>query len=301
MAAVILASELGERGMPAAVAAAQSSALEMLTAGIEVVEGDPSVPTVGRGGAPNMLGLMETDAGVMDGDTLNVGAIGALRGYARTFRLARLVMERLPHVFLVGDGAARFAAECGELPQDILTPDASSTYLKWRKEQQLSPDDEKGLSRFIWKNLAWNEKKDTVVFLVRSVGGSLAAGTSTSGWPYKYPGRLGDSPVVGAGFYADSEAGACACTHTGEMTIRAATSHLVVSLMQRGVGVEQACREGIEGLRRLKGGHLGLVTIHAFDSMGRPFVVCNQQREISYWYWSSETNLLEKRKAAVMP
>jgi N4-(beta-N-acetylglucosaminyl)-L-asparaginase len=121
-------------------------------------------------------------------------------------------------------------------------------------------------------------------------GIDLAGGTSSSGLARKYPGRIGDSAVIGAGLYVDNRHGACACTHTGEMTIRAATARSVVLAMAKGATVDEACREALEDLRALEEGYLGPVVIHAIARDGRPFVTSNQDLgdSITWGLWSPE-------------
>jgi beta-aspartyl-peptidase (threonine type) len=138
----------------------------------------------------------------------------------------------------------------------------------------------------------------TTVFLVRSKDGNLAGGVSTSGWAYKYPGRLGDSPIIGAGLYVDNRYGAVACSHTGEMTIRAGTSRAIIAYIKKGATVEEACHEALDDLRALKGGYIGRVVIHAMDKDGKPCVVgLGFEEEVPYWYWREGMREAECRKA----
>jgi L-asparaginase len=207
----------------------------------------------------------------MDGDTLQAGAVGAVRGYLHVVSLARKVMERLPHVMLVGDGAERFAREAGFELTDMVAATARERYEKFLAEN-VPPEELKRWPDVPLADAAWASTRDaggTVVYLVRDGEGSIAAGTSTSGWAFRYPGRLGDSPVVGAGLYADTRYGACGCTHVGEMTIRAGTARAVVLYMKKGATVEQACLEALRDLRDLRGGFLGPVMVHAIDRDGR--------------------------------
>ncbi len=301
MGEIVLANVLGEVGMPAAVEALRAgrSALDAIAAGIAPVEADARVRHVGRGGDPNLLGVMECDAAVVDGTGCRAGAVGAVRGILHVHALARRVMEELPHVFLVGEGAERFAAECGFEREELLTEEAGRRYRRWAREH--APADLAGapLAPLSWPTAHPGGARDTTVFLAVDAGRRIAAGSSTSGWAYKYPGRLGDSPVVGAGLYAHDRWGACACTHTGEMTIRAGTAVSVIRSLSRGATLEEAVGEALDDLRALTGGYLGPVVIHALDRGGRVHVVSTPGAEEhdSYWLWSAASGGIERHRA----
>lgn len=305
---ILLTNILGQVGMSSAAEALGrgDSAVDAIEQGIRIVEADASVRFVGRGGDPNLAGVMECDAAMMDGETRNVGAVGALRGYVHAISVARKVMEELPHVLVVGEGAARFADEIGEAKVEMLTEDAGVRYA--RVVERFVPEEERGrwpkgaLAEACRRCAGAENDKGTTVWLAIDGEERIAAGTSTSGWPYKYPGRLGDSPIAGAGFYADSRYGACGCTHTGEMTIRANSAASVVGAMKRGASVEEACREALEDLRSLTGGYLGPVMVHAIDRRGEPFVISTAREEEvrGYWFWSRETGRIERREPIVV-
>ena len=304
MPALILSSELGELGMRAAAATMteHAHALDAVQAGIMPVEADPSVPYVGVGGAPNMLGELETDAALMCGDTFRVGVVGALKGFRSAVWVAREVLNELPHTMLVGEGARRFAMERGAEVLGALPEHVQHEYQQWLLEHlpEHKPGelDNVALAPFTWPSPA-SEKKDTVVFLARNTKGSFAGGTSTSGWCYKYPGRLGDSPIIGAGLYVDSKYGACTCTHTGEMTMRAGTARAVVAYLQAGAAVKDACHEAVNDLRRLRGGYHGTVVIHALSAEGTPYVVATAEENVSFWLWDSESDQVIRQKAVL--
>jgi beta-aspartyl-peptidase (threonine type) len=266
------------------------AALDAIEAGIRLVEASEEVRTVGRGGWPNLLGEVELDASVMDGTTLRSGSVGSLTGYLHPVSIARQVLERLPHELLVGEGARRFAAEIGAEAGELLMPHARTAWERWFRtevsavEQASWPD--VPMAELCQQAIDPEIGRDTTVFLAQDAEGHIGAGTSTSGWGWKYPGRLGDSPIIGAGSYADSRYGACACTGVGEMSIRAGTSRAVVLYMKMGMSVEEAVHEAVEDMRALKGGLIGRVTIHAIDRQGGHKVVAvNGLPENHYWLW----------------
>jgi L-asparaginase len=303
---IILTNSVGGVGMPAAIAAltAGRPALDVVEAGIRPVELDPAIHSVGRGGWPNLLGEVELDACIMDGRTLETGAVGALRGFLHPISIARQVMETLPHVFLVGEGAARFAAECGAETGENLTEEARAEWGKWLREH--APEDVRAkwpdvpLAEWARLTAVPETAGGTTVCLVRNALGDIAAGVSTSGWAFKYPGRLGDSPVIGAGCYADNRYGAAACTGMGELTIRAGTARAIVLYMKQGAAVQEAVHEAIADLRSLKRRYRGGVTIHAIDRDGQPYVASvRHEGEVKYWLWAEGMEGPEERGALI--
>jgi N4-(beta-N-acetylglucosaminyl)-L-asparaginase len=291
---ILLANSEAWPGFPASVAMLRDGALglDAMIAGISKIERETAVRSVGFGGWPNMLGDMEFDAGVMDGDTRNVGSVGAVRDVLPVAALAREVMQRLPHVMLTGDGARRFAQEIGFPLEETLFEDSRRVWRR-RLEKELTP---KELAAFpniplapLSRAITDPERvRDTTVFLCRDSTDGIHAATSTSGWAWKYPGRLGDSPIPGAGFYADSRYGAAACTHTGEMTMRCGTSRTIVLAMRLGYSLGDAVKLAVEELSELSSGFLGGVVIHAIDASGNHEVVsfrCGE--DIKYWLWTS--------------
>jgi L-asparaginase len=237
---------------------------------------------------------------------LAAGSVGSLRQFLHPVSVARQVMERLPHVMLVGDGAHRFAGEIGAEKAEMLTDEQRQKHEQWLREHVPT----NVLAR--WPNVpltewAWVSGKDyasggTTTFLIRDADGNITAGTSTSGWARSYPGRLGDSPIIGAGLYADNRYGACACTHTGEMTIRAGTSRAVVSYMKAGASVREACLEAMRDLEALEGGQLGPVVVHAIDRGGEPCVLSTHELGFtsSYFLWREEVQDVAHEQAEVV-
>ena len=270
--------------------AAGDRAIDAIEAGIRLVEADERVRTVGRGGWPNILGEVELDAAIMDGDTRRSGAVGALEGFAHPISIARAVLERLPHELLAGDGAARFARDIGAREADNLIDDSADAWRRWVDEnvpaEERSRWPEVGLDAHCRRAVDPERGRDTTVFLALDANGSIASGVSTSGWAWKHPGRLGDSPVIGAGSYADSRYGAAACTGAGEMAIRCSTARSVVLCMKMGMDVEEAVNEAARDLASLEGGLVSRVTVHAIDAAGNCSVVAvNSTESLHYWLW----------------
>ncbi|HTN60637.1 MAG TPA: isoaspartyl peptidase/L-asparaginase [Devosia sp.] len=276
--------------------------LDAIVAGMGLVERDVRVRSVGYGGWPNMLGRMEFDAGVMNGTTRMVGSVGAVPDTIPVSALAKAVMEQLPHVMLTGEGARRFASEIGFAVDDALFADSKRVWWE-RLEQELSAEE---LAAFpdiplapLSRHITDPERvRDTTVFLARDGGDHINVATSTSGWAWKYPGRLGDSPIPGAGFYADSRFGAAACTHTGEMTMRCSTARTIVLAMQLGRSLDDAIKLAVEDLAELTTGFLAGVVIHAIDAAGNHRVVSFRcPDDIFYWYWDPKMAAPERRTA----
>jgi L-asparaginase / beta-aspartyl-peptidase len=266
-------------------------ALHAIEVGIRLVESDETVHSVGRGAWPNLLGEVELDAAVMDGTTLRTGAVGALKGFLHPISIARQVLERLPHELLVGEGAARFAREIDAEKDDLLTPHSKRAWQAWF-ENEVNEEDrgrwpDVSLAEYCRYAIDPQRGRDTAVILAVDAEGNVATGTSTSGWGWKYPGRIGDAAIIGAGSYADSRYGACACTGAGEIAIRCSTARSVVLYMKLGMSVDEAVREASNDLRALKGGLLSQITLHAIDVEGRHKALC-VNGDPSYWLWTPD-------------
>ena len=226
----------------------------------------------------------------MDGTALRAGAVGALQGYRHPITIARRVMDELPHVMLVGEGAARFAAECGLPNENLLTPAAEQT---WRAGIE-------GQGMIGWKGVPemltslLRRSRDvtrdpehttgTVNVLAQDSAGHIASAVSTSGWAWKYPGRLGDSPIIGAGNYADDRYGAAACTGWGEAAIRTGTARSVVLYLKMGLSLEDAGREAFHDLVPLLRGTTNELNLVALSRNGECWAASSaEDRQFVVW------------------
>jgi L-asparaginase / beta-aspartyl-peptidase len=248
------------------------SALDAVEAVTRAVEDNPEDHSVGYAGYPNILGEVELDASIMDGEGRRSGAVGAMRGYRHAITVARAVMERTPHVFIVSEGAERLAGEIGLERENLLPPEVEAIWREKLRDVESLPAATPGILSAVAQAATDPEHVGgTVNVLAIDGAGKLASAVSTSGWGWKYPGRLGDSPVIGAGNYADGRFGATACTGWGEMTIRADTARSVVLALARGTSLPDACIEAILDLRSLAGRLPAAmpVSLVALDASGR--------------------------------
>ena len=297
---IVIASRNGDVGIEAAMRVLKrgGSAMDAVEAGIRLVEANPDDHTVGFSGYPNLLGEVELDAAVMDGRDLTSGAVGALKGYQHPISVARKVLEKLPHVFLVGEGAARFAREMGFEASELLT---EATREAWERRVQADlpggaleqlaalPD----LWHYVEITTDPERAHGTTNFIAQDVRGDIAVGVSTSGWAWKYPGRIGDSPVVGAGLYADNRYGAAACTGTGEMAIRAATAHSLVFYLKMGVPLVEAGQRAMSDLNDLGGRYLSGMNFIALDCDGN-HVGFSSREDATYLYFTGAMDAPEE-------
>lgn len=207
-------------------------ALDAVEAGARVPEGDPKETSVGLGGLPDRDGHVTLDACIMD-EQGNIGSVAFLEGIVHPVSVARLVMEKTPHVMLVGEGAQQFALANGFKKEKLLTKESEKAWKEWLKEKKYKP-------------IANIENHDTIGILALDANGNLSGACTTSGMAYKMRGRVGDSPIIGAGLYVDNEVGAATSTGVGEEVIRIVGCHLVVELMRQGHSPEAACKLAVE-------------------------------------------------------
>ncbi len=212
-------------------------ALDGVIAGVNLVEDDPNDHSVGLGGLPNEEGVVELDSCCMHGPTHNAGAVAAIQNIRNPSKVARIVMERTDHVLIVGKGALQFARAHGFKEENLLTDEARKIWLKW-KENLSDTDDWFGDAEL---NPAIERETGTINCNALDLNGNLSGVTTTSGLSYKIPGRVGDSPIIGAGLYVDNEVGACGSTGRGEENLKNLSSFMVVEYMRMGKTPEEAC------------------------------------------------------------
>jgi N4-(beta-N-acetylglucosaminyl)-L-asparaginase len=258
---------------------------DVLEQAVRALELDPADDSVGYGGFPNIHGAMELDGAFMDGNNRMLGAVAAVRHFLPV-RIARCLMERGQHVLLVGEGAELFARDCGLKPEPTLS---EAQRERWERDIKplLAGFGNRPLIEIVGElaEPRKNENRDTTV-MIASDGTGISAAASTSGWPYKFPGRVGDTPVAGAGLYVDSRYGGGACTHTGEMSMRAGTARYIVARMEQGDSPRQAVHAAVGDLAMLAGGALRSLVVHAIGRDGGAHVVAvNAARPIKYQYW----------------
>lgn len=248
--------------------------LDAAIAGVNVVELDPDDVTVGYGGIPNEEGVVELDAAVMDGRTMRAGAVAALTGVKTPSKVARLVMDQTDRVFLVGAGARRFATAHGFPDENLLTEKSRKIWLHWKNRLSGLDDwieaardaDDPDVKRFLEKyGREYFRPQGTIHMSVRSAKGDLVGVTTTSGLFFKIPGRVGDSPVIGAGLYSENGVGSAGSTGRGEANLLTCGSHTVVEFLRDGLTPEEAC---LRALKRIAE-KTHLVPRHR-DEKGRP-------------------------------
>lgn len=212
-------------------------ALDAVEAGVKVPEADPKERSVGYGGRPDRDGRVTLDACIMD-EMSNIGSVGCLEYIKHPISVARAVMEKTPHVMLVGDGALQFALSQGFPKENLLLPDSEREWKEWLKTSEYKP-------------IANIENHDTIGMIALDAAGNLSGACTTSGMAFKMHGRLGDSPIIGAGLYVDNEIGAATATGHGEEVIRISGCHLVVELMRQGRSPQKACEEAVSRVVKL--------------------------------------------------
>ncbi|RRQ49435.1 glycosylasparaginase [Maribacter algicola] len=208
------------------------SALDAVHQGVMIEENNLDNQTVGNGGRPDRDGNVTLDACIMDKDA-NCGAVLAIQNIANPISIARKVMEETPHVILVGKGAEKFAYEQGFERTNLLTEKSKKEWEEWKKTSQYKP-------------IINIENHDTIGMLAIDKNGDIAGACTTSGMAYKMAGRVGDSPIIGAGLFVDNEVGGATATGVGEEVVRTVGSFLIVELMRQGKSPQEACEEGVK-------------------------------------------------------
>jgi N4-(beta-N-acetylglucosaminyl)-L-asparaginase len=222
--------------------------LDAVVAGVNLVEDDPNDRSVGYGGLPNEEGIVQLDSSVMHGPTRGAGAVASLEGIKNPSKVAKLVMEKTDHVLLVGEGALKFALAMGFQKENLLTEESREIWLRWKRE--LSPEDnwinpEDRLPRSMTAQERINFRQmlsthGTINCNAVNEKGEVSGVTTTSGLAFKLPGRVGDSPIIGAGLYVDNEVGACGSTGRGEANLKTCASFMVVEFMRQGLSPEES-------------------------------------------------------------
>jgi len=239
-------------------------ALDAVVTGVQVPEADPKDTSVGYGGLPDRDGKVTLDSCVMD-ENGNCGAVMALENIMHAVLVARLVMEKTPHVQLAGEGALQFALSQGFKRQNLLTPESEATWKKWLISSKYDPmqtlkEFEKSMKDqnpghqeqpFPWPSPALNH--DTIGMVALDTNGNFGGACTTSGMAFKMHGRVGDSPIIGAGLYVDNEVGAATSTGVGEEVVKICGSHVVVENMRHGMSPEEACKEAVQRIIKKKG------------------------------------------------
>jgi len=242
-------------------------ALDAVEAGVRIPEADPNNQSVGMGGRPDRDGRVTLDACIMD-ENSKCGSVACLEHIVHAISVARLVMEKTPHVMLVGDGATQFAIENGFKKEHLLTAKSEKDWKEWLKTADYKP-----------KNNIENElpggvkNHDTIGMIAMDNNGNLSGACTTSGMAFKMHGRVGDSPIIGAGLFVDNEIGAATSTGVGEEVIRIVGSHLVVELMRQGMEPEEACRKAVERIvsrnpEQAKIVQVGFLALHKSGKFG---------------------------------
>lgn len=223
-------------------------ALDAVENGVKIPEADPTNQTIGYGGLPDRDGFVTLDASIMD-DRFNCGSVLCLENILHPISVARLVMEKTPHIYLAGEGALQFALANGFKKTNLLTEKSKKDYRDWLKTSKYKPETN-------IENRLYSKEKDpmpggpnnhdTIGMLAMDAAGNLSGACTTSGLAYKMHGRVGDSPIIGAGLYVDNEAGAASASGVGEEVIRVVGAHLVVEALRNGLSPEEACKKAVE-------------------------------------------------------
>jgi N4-(beta-N-acetylglucosaminyl)-L-asparaginase len=242
---------------------AGADTLDAIVAGVNIVEDDPKDMSVGYGGLPNEDGDVELDASVMHGPTKRAGAVASIRYIKNPSKVAKLVMERTDHLLLVGEGALRFALAHGFKKEELSTEESRLVWLQWKESHSdkdawgpglASPDKSPTSSLFkdrpdligLAERIIAHPPTGTINCLAINERGDISGTTTTSGLAFKIPGRVGDSPIIGAGLFVDNEVGAAGSTGRGEENLKICGAHTVVEMMRKGMSPTDACMEAMK-------------------------------------------------------
>ncbi|HEV3091754.1 MAG TPA: N(4)-(beta-N-acetylglucosaminyl)-L-asparaginase [Candidatus Cybelea sp.] len=271
----------------AEIFAGGGSLLDAIEKGINLVEDDPNVDSVGYGGLPNAQGEVELDAGIMDGTTHRAGSICNLHKIKNPISVARLVMEKTRHTTMAGEGALQFAIAMGFVPQQLLTPHSLEAWLKWKSDPN---------RQTFWLDA---EHHDTIGMLGVDGAGKVVAGCSTSGLAWKIPGRVADSPLVGCGYYADDAAGAASATGNGDVMTNYCTSAFIVQRMAAGAHPQDACEDAMRFMAKtapnLHGGQYCVIAIDPRGAIGA--MSMNAKEPLQYAVWRNGAGALHSAPA----
>lgn len=301
--AVIATWPFGQVAVRAALPLLQKGrpSLDAALAGAQAVEDDPTVNSVGYGGLANSIGTVSLDACVMEGRTLSCGAVAGVENVRHVAALARRVMERTPHVLLVGEGARLFAVQEGFPLETLNTPESVAEWYKRRPRPKQEKPAPRGNGRLREHPLS----HDTVTVLAVDQKGSLGGVCTTSGLAHKLPGRVGDSPIIGSGLYVDDSAGAAGGTGVGEEIIRIGGSYFIVEQMRAGRTPQEACEAAVRKVNAVavrRGVHPAQVAFLALDVKGRVGAACTTGTNFQYATHKGEKVELQKaREIAVDP
>jgi N4-(beta-N-acetylglucosaminyl)-L-asparaginase len=259
-------------------------ALDAVEAGVRIPEGDPNERSVGYGGRPDRDGRVTLDACIMD-DKANIGSVACLEYIKHPISVARAVMEKTPHVMLVGEGALTFALSQGFKKENLLIDESEKEWKEWLKTSNYKP-------------IVNIENHDTIGMIALDDDGNLSGACTTSGMANKMHGRIGDSPIIGAGLYVDNEIGAATATGHGEEVIRIAGCHLVVELMRQGKSPQEACIEAVQRVvkltalrkKNLKDIQVGFIALNKKGEYGSYCVQSGFSYAVAF---SNENNLIE--------
>ncbi|MBM3291640.1 isoaspartyl peptidase [Candidatus Bathyarchaeota archaeon] len=283
------------------------SIIDAVEAAVNSIEESPTSGNVGVGGSPNILGVIELDASIMDGATMKTGAVGAVSKYCHVISIARKVMECTPHAFLVGDGAHRFAKAIGFKEWELHTERSRALAKAMALDGYKSlPDDWPNKEYYVkaaqelnlheWYKKLADEYQGTTNVIGMDEKGNICVGVSTSGTSMKFPGRLGDTPVIGAGNYCDNKYGGVACTGRGELTIRRLTSRMIIKYIEDGLSLENAVVKAFKELHALNDGTCQCIAV---DKEGRT-LSANMSRPSSHFYMDIDMTQPEERKGIVV-